>query len=317
MLGATLSEDGFAAGAFRGALFGAGTGAAINLIPKGISSSFKNSGLNPWEKGLEKKIGEDASRIFKPTYDSVNTKENKELMKKFIPGAKSAWKESNGDDRVFSIKVLENLAKDMDNMTPETTKTLTDMGKNVAEDLSRFDKTASLGSFDKWFQSNKKIFQDADSVDQAKMGASFITKAGFDSAYNHIVEPTGAFVNKALKNGFKDITKMETSAAAFSAFGAYEAYNIVDDVSNGDYMGAAKGMGMLVGGKLLYSQGVNAIHMNSFLKEKGMTWGGVGKAAGGGYFTKKLYDGVGKWTPEDALAVDKMYTNLAAKANMI
>ena len=313
--GAMLSEDGFMAGAFRGATFGALTGGAINMIPKGIESSFRNSGLNPWEKGLEKRLGEDATRIFKPTYDSVNTEENKQLMKNFIPGAKKAWKEST-DDRDFSVKVLQNLANDMDNMSPETTKTLVNIGENVADNLLAFEKTNSSKAFESWFKGNKEIFKNADFSDQLSMGSSFITKAGFDSAYHHIVEPTGAFVHKALKNGFKDITKMETSAAAFSAYGAYEAYHIVDDISNGDYAGAAAGMGMLVGGKLLYSQGVNAIHMNSFLKEKGMTWGGVAKAGGGGFFTKKLVDGVNKWTPEDTNMINTMYANLAAKNNI-
>ena len=304
--GATLSDDGLIAGAFRGALFGAAVGGGINLAPKGISAAFKNSGIKQWEVGLEKRLGEDASRIFKPTYEKANTPANKELMKQFVPGAKSAYTTTK-NDKDFSLKVTENLAKDMSKLSQNDIQFLGDLGKTTGDGIKAFSSTNSSKQFDNWFTGNKKVFDDASLGDKLSMGGSFITKAGFDSAYNHIVKPTGSFISKVKSGDFKSINKYEGSAAAFSAYGAYESVDILDKASEGDIGGMMAGMGLLVGGKLAFSQGVNLIHANAFLKEKGMTWGGVTKGASGGYFAKKFESGVKQWTPEDEVRMGNLF----------
>lgn len=304
--GAVLSDDSFVAGAFRGALFGAAVGGAINLAPKSVNSAFKNSGINPWQKGLEKDLGDDASRIFKPTYDKVNNKQNKELIKTFIPGAKAAYKTTK-DDKAFSLKVVENLSKDMKNLKQADLDILESIGKNTEDNLTAFKKTKSYNATDGWFTNNKNTFDALGTKDKFSVGSSFITKAGFDSAYSHIVEPTGSFINKVKNGKFKDIDKFEASAAAFSVYGAYEAGHILNDASDGNIAGVVGGSAMLLGGKLAYGQGVNLIHANSFLKEKGMTWSGVGQGIGGGYFTKKLANGIGKWDTDDQLFVQQLF----------
>ena len=144
-------------------------------------------------------------------------------------------------------------------------------------------------------------------VDKLNMGSAFVTKAGFDSAYNHIVKPTGSFINKVKSGDFKNINGFEGSAAAFSAYGAYESLGILGEASDGNIGGAIGGVGLLVGGKLAFSQGVNLTHANTFLKERGMTLGGVTKGASGGYFVKKFESGVKQWTPDDTTRMNSLF----------
>ena len=304
--GAVLSEDSMMSGAFRGALFGAAVGGGINKAPQIVNSVFKNSGMTQWSSGLEKRLGEDASRAFKPTYDQANTSQNKELMKKFVHGAKTAFKTSKSD-KDFSLKVTENLARDMSNLSQKDLDMLSGLGKTTGEGINNFNSTSSFKEFDSWFDGNKKVFDNASTVDKLNMGSAFVTKAGFDSAYNHIVKPTGSFINKVKSGDFKNINGFEGSAAAFSAYGAYESLGILGEASDGNIGGAIGGVGLLVGGKLAFSQGVNLIHANTFLKERGMTLGGVTKGASGGYFVKKFESGVKQWTPDDTTRMNSLF----------
>lgn len=304
--GATLSDDGVMAGAFRGAMFGALAGGGINVIPKGISSSFKTSGMKEWEKGLEKTLGEDASRIFRPTYDMVNNDTNKTLMKSFLPGAKEAHKISK-NDKDFSLNVARNLARDMNKLSQNDLDIISSLATKAEKNTSDFSATSSFRKSSDWFNSNLKNYEKLEATDKIKVSSSFLGKAGFDSAYNHIVKPTGNFINKVKEGDFKNINKYEIGAAAFSGYGAYEAGSILNSASDGDISGVIGGMGLLVGSKLAYSQGVNLIHANSFLKEKGMTWSGIGKGGAGVHFARRFEKGTREWTPEDAATIQSLF----------
>ena len=78
--------------------------------------------------------------------------------------------------------------------------------------------------------------------------------------------------------------------------------------------GALRG-GIAGAGKLAYGQGANILKVNSMLKERGMTWSGVGKAGVGGIGANKFYNGTKAWTPEDQTSIMNKFQNVAGQFN--
>ena len=288
---------GFTDGLMNGLVAGAFLGGAVNLAPKAIKSSLDSSGFTMY-KNLDK-VGDEAAKAFRPVYEDVNNKENKELLKSFKPVAKDNIKKIR-EPYVFSKDVTDGLIDTMADFEKETQDKLLNMGSKVDTIFTDFTTKNKRGvDFKNYLEDTRDKFNSMSRVDKIKNGGSFIAKAGFDSAYHHVVAPTGQFIKKATSGRLNEVTKLEGAAAAFSAYGGYEAYQMANEIADGDYSGALK-TGMVIGaGKLAFSQGVNLIHANAFLKERNMTWGGVAAASGTGYALKQYATGLSKWTADD------------------
>lgn len=305
LLGGYASDDGVIPGAFRGALFGGAVGAGVNLIPKGVSSAFKTSGMKSITSDMIDDISKTAPQAFKQSYD--NAQRHKELIKGFVPGARQAW-DQGGNAKTFSKNVIKNLAKDMKDIDVNTLKDLDAFGQQFIKDQIGFEKTSAFKTINDVFKGNVDIFNNMQSTsDKVALGSSFVAKTGFDSVYHHLVKPTGSLINKVKNKDFKGITGGEYAATAFNAFGIYEAGSMVNDVADGNYGSALVTGLMLTNGKIAFSQGANLIRTNKILKENNMTWGGVGSAVGGGVFVQRFSQGFQKWGPEDFQEAEKLF----------
>lgn len=294
-----LSEEGsFQGGLVRGALAGAGIGAATNYVPKAISSTLKKSGLNVY--GEVPELAEAASTAFRPLFDSMNTTANKDLLSSFQPTIRENVRSINKPHK-FAKDSAMDVIKKAEN--PQDLTNLQNIGKDVVDNLESFNTTNIQGiKFKNYIDSSVDSFQGLSKGDRRKTAGSFTAVLGFDSAYKHIVEPTGDFIKKTRAG--QSTSMMEKSAAAFSLFGAYEAAQVTGDISEGNWGAAAGGFAMLAGSKLAFSQGVNAIHANKFLKEKGISASDLAKTTVAGYGVKQLFTGFNKFTPEDHFEVN-------------
>lgn len=313
-LGALASDDGYGTGALRGGIAGAGVGGLAHGVPRGISAAYKGSGLTRPREGLVSEYVADAMDSFKGTYTSVNTEQNKELMKSFVPGVKKAVKTSV-DDRDFSLKMVDNLVDNVKSFSKKDMDTISNIGKNVEDDLASLSKKASTKEMGDFFENSINTFRSATTSKKVGIATAAITDAGLNSVKSHLIDPTVSMFGKIKKGNFKDIHKHEMAATAFNAWGAYEMGHAVNDIADGNYGSAAGTMVMMGAGKLAYSQGANLLKVNSMLKERGMTWGGVGKAGIGGMGANKFYNGTKAWSPEDQISVMNKFQNVSGQFN--
>lgn len=293
-----------AGGAFRSAIFGGILGAAAHKMPGMIGNQIKNSGIDVIDQKQLAKAGDLGAEIFKPFLHRVNTPENKELLKDFNPHVKNSLKHSN-DNIKFAKSLIKGMDETSDNLKPETFNKLMDLGQDVITGIDKFNASDSGKYLDNYFTNVKKQWKGMSTFNKAKNIAAFGTKMGFDSAYSHIVKPTGGFLRG-------EFTKENSAAFAFSMYGVYEAGVAVNNVQQGDYSGATKAVGMLVGGKLAYGQAANLIHLDHFLKSKNLTWGQVFKGGASGYGLNKFTSGANKFTQTENQAVAGIFSNTGA-----
>lgn len=293
-----------AIGGLRSAAFGGIMGLAAHKVPGMVASQIKKSGIDIIDSQELRNAAELGSDIFKPFLGRINTQENKELLKTFNPHVKSALKHS-GDNVKFSKTLIKGMDETSDNLKPETFTNLMNLGEEVVTGVEKFDASSSGRYLADYAENVSTQWKGLSFYSKAKNVAAFGTKMGFDSAYGHIVKPAGNF----LKGKF---TTENTAAFGFSVYGAYEAGIAVNNVQQGDYSGAAKAMGMIVGGKLLYGQAANLVHFNSFLKSKDLGWGQVAKGAASGYGLSKFTSGARKFTQDEMGAVQGVFKNTGA-----
>ena len=313
-LGALSSDDGYGTGALRGGIAGAGIGALAHGIPRGIDAAYKSSGLTKPRDGLLGEYAKDAMDSFKGTYTSVNNEQNKNLMKSFVPGVKKAVKTS-ADDRDFSLKMVDNMVDNVKSFSKKDMDTISNIGKNVEDDLHNLSKKASTKELGNFFEDSIKTFQSATTSKKVGIATAAVTDAGLNSVKSHLIEPTMNMFGKIRSGNFRDIQKHEVAATAFNSWGAYEMGGAVNDISDGNYGSAVGTLAMMGAGKLAYGQGANILKVNSMLKERGMTWSGVGKAGVGGMGANKFYNGTKAWTPEDQTSIMNKFQNVAGQFN--
>lgn len=290
-----------AAGALRSAAFGGILGVAAHRMPGIIGNQIKNSGIDVIDSAKVSEAGDLAATIFKPYLNKIKTPENKQLLSDFNPHVKSALKHS-ADNVKFSKSLIRGMDDASDNLSTESFTNLVNLSEEVMNGTEQLFNSSSGKYLDQYAENVAKQWEGMSSFSKAKNIVAFGTKMGFDSAYGHIVKPTGSF----LRGNF---TKENSAAFAFSMYGVYEAGSAVNSVQQGDYSGATKAIGMLVGGKLAYGQAANLIHLNSFIKSKNLTWSQVFKGAGSGYGLNKFAKGVGGFTPEESFATRQIFAN--------
>ena len=135
----------------------------------------------------------------------------------------------------------------------DSQKTMLNRSKEATEN---FRKSGS-GDLLRNVEHNLDTWRNIKGVEKAKVSSSLLMKSGFDSAYHHVVEPTGSFIRKISGKDSGKITGLEIAATGFSAFGAYEMFNIIDDAAEGNWSSVAGGIAMLAGSKVAFAQGVN------------------------------------------------------------
>ena len=297
----SLSDEGsFGGGLVRGAVAGAAGGAGVNLIPKMLSHNMNASGLKPYEnfQGLASQAIDD----FKPVNDYLTSPKMKEVLSDFKPIRDNNIKNIS-NPKAFAMGVDQDFIKARGRLNPDD---FTDLTKYMETATQGFDNSAEGVQFNAYLNNTRDKFFAMNKPDQAKAAGSFAATLGFNSAYKHIVEPTGDFITK-FKAG-QSTNLYEKSAAAFSAFGLYEGLGISKDVSEGNWGSAAAGLGLLVGGKALYSQGVSGFRAANFLKSKGVSVSdavNTSKVMAAGQIYRK---GVGMYTPEDHLSLATLAT---------
>ena len=299
-IGAMTSDDGALTGARRGAVFGALVGGGIHAIPRSVSKTLKTSGFKQWDNSKNKEIGDELATTFKPFYDEVNTAENKNIMKSFVPAAESAFRDSK-NDKDFALNTLMNMADTLDGMDGSSvnaiSKKLETMGESLDATMQGFDKGSASKEIRGFIDDNRKIIDGLQGKKKVGTLTSAVGKIGFDSAYHHIVEPTAQFFKRVGKG--KKPTGMQTAAFGASAFGVYESYGIMNNVSDGNYGAALGGIGMLAAGKLIFSGASNMIALDKFATKKGFTRQGRKMALIAGAGTLKFSSGVKQFGPEE------------------
>jgi len=290
-----------AAGALRSAAFGGILGAAAHRVPGLIGNQIKNSGIDVIDSAQVAEAGNLASTIFKPYLNKINTAENKQILADFNPHVKASLKHG-GDNVMFAKSLIRGMDEASDNLSADSFTNLIDLADEAMHGAEKLLESPSGKYLDKYAENVSKQWKGMSSFSKAKNIAAFGTKMGFDSAYGHIVKPTGSF----LRGNF---TKENTAAFGFSMYGVYEAGSAINSVQQGDYSGAAKAIGMLVGGKLAYGQAANLIHLNNFIKSKNLTWSQVMKGGASWYGLNKFAKGVGEFTPEQSFAAKGIFSN--------
>lgn len=307
-IGALSSDDGYGAGALRGGIAGAGIGGLAHGVPRGIEAAYKGSGLTRPREGMLSEYGKAALDAFGDTYKSVNSEQNKGLMKSFIPGVKQAAKTS-ATDREFSLNMVNSMADNVSSFSSQDIQNLANMGKNMERDFNKLHSTSVHKEMSDFFENNFETLRSASKSKKVGIATAAIVDGGLNSVKSHLIDPTISMFGKMKKGDFKGIQKHEMAATAFNALGAYEMGGAVNDIADGNYGSAAGSLALLGAGKLAYGQGANFLKANSMLKERGMTWGGLSKAAVGGVGLQKFSNGAKAWTPEDEMAVVNRFQN--------
>ena len=305
--GAFTTDDDWYQGAKRGAGAGAIVGGGINLGAKYVSGVMEKSGLQSWDHANTKNVIKDMSDSYKGTYAVMNNPANTESMKTFLPNVRKNF--FNDNDRHFAYNTAMGLTDEL-KKNPQLAKDLGTFGTNVMNDSLKFEKTGSHKVIKDFTNANYDAIQKADGIAaKANLYNAFTMKSAFDSAYDHIINPTGQLIKNTMKGDFGSITKGQVAAGAFSAYGGYEGYGALKDASNGDYSGALGAAGMLVAGKLAFAQASNMIKVDSYLKANDMTWRGVGKSGMGFIGAKRMNSGLNdisvnssKWLATDVEA---------------
>lgn len=301
--GALTNSEDRTSGALRGAVLGAGLGAATNTIPKGISNTFKKSGFYMPDRKAISEVGDHFTTDYRPFYDVVNTPENKEYAKSYMPVVKQSLKEG-GTDSDFFENFSVNMAKRAKehgangaNLGPERVMELGDAAQSSFEAFEKhMSESGGRKEIDKAIHGNMKIWKASSAGMKVGIATSAVASAGFESMMHHIAAPTGQFF-KNLKDG-KAPGWRNSFATAASALGAYEGYNVLNNTSEGNYGSAAGGMLMLGLGKVAFSQGVNAFDIGAAMKKKGLTPQGLKAAMGVGFILNKLKNGAKNMEPE-------------------
>lgn len=298
--GAIMSDDGIMSGAMRGGVFGAALGAGIHWAPRAINKTIKDSGFIEWDRANTGPLLSEAFDSFKPVYDTVNDPVMKKTMKDFVPAVTEAFS-STKTNKDFAREVQIGVIEKAGGMDKATLTSLMDIGNDVGEGITKIKGLPTYQKAMDWRDVNKEIWDKMSTGKKVGLGTSVVAKMGFDSAYHHIVEPTGKFIRKTMAG--KKPSVGQSAAAAFSLYGGYEAYHIGNDVADGNNMSALGGMGMLVAGKLVFSQAGNAIKLHKEMVKRKITPIGVAKAGVGGIGARKLALGYKDMDAADHLAV--------------
>jgi len=285
-----ITGEGFLSSGITGGITGAGLGFATNKAPKAIMNQLKRVGVKPLDNIND--IRDEALTQFQATYKTVNDDQFKESLKLFKPISERNAK-NIGDSYQFSKGVMNDFVDSFDNMTQQDLDNFMNFGKVVGNDLDNFSQSSAGTALGDWLEDSGKKFMNLSTVDQHITVANLSTKAGFDSAYSHIVEPTQRVLQGKPKEG------LDYLATAVSAYGLYEVGTMAHDISEGEWTSALGTAAWLGVGKVLYSQGVNAYKMHTALKEKGMTYSGLANSMKVGIGMKQLQAGMKQWTPED------------------
>ncbi len=286
--GAMMSDDGIMSGAMRGGVFGAALGAGIHWAPRAINKTIKDSGFIEWDRANTGPLLDDVTTSFGPAYVAMNHPTTRKTGRALGVEVSKAFFSTSGDAE-FATQVQVGLANKLGDMGEEGLKGMVGIGGTIEYGFREMDKSLNVKDARNFFTHNKEIFDNLDMGKKVGLATSVITKMGFDSAYHHIVEPTGKFIRKTMAG--KKPTMGQSAAAAFSLYGGYEAYHIGNDVADGNKLSALGGVGMLIGGKLAFSGAANAIAINKALVAKGMTPMGVAKTGIGIGGLRKLDKG--------------------------
>ena len=305
--GALTSDDGVGSGIMRGGMLGAGIGAAANLLPKAVASTYKRHNL----KSIDKSTLDSGILDIADAYSGFMNKQSESgtvLGGLFTSGAipKGAHLKNDAEFIQMATDALQgNVNKGSSKMSKKMSKVSKGLGQNPDgtdrtfadvftkefADYYRETSNAKLSGDAKLAASkdgsalantikeNLASFKNASTMGKAEIGSAVGAKAGFDSVYHHLVEPTGSLIRKVRGIDKGKITGEEYAATAFNAFGAYEIGNIMNDTADGDYGGALKSAAILGVGKLAYAQGVNLFKLNKIRKDYNIPMDFVGQKA--------------------------------------
>ena len=298
--GAMMSDDGIMSGAMRGGVFGAALGAGIHWAPRAINKTIKDSGFIEWDRANTAPLLSEGFDSFKPVYDTVNDPAMKKTMKDFVPAVTEAFS-STKNNKDFAREVQIGVIEKAGGMDKATLNSLMDIGNDVGDGITKIKGLPTYQKARDWQYANEEIWDKMSTGKKVGLGTSVVAKMGFDSAYHHIVEPTGKFIRKTMAG--KKPTMGQSAAAAFSLYGGYEAYHIGNDVADGNKLSALGCVCMLVAGKLAFSQAGNAIALHKEMVKRNITPMGVAKAGIGGIGARKLALGYRDMDAADHLAV--------------
>lgn len=269
--GAFTTDDSAGSGFLRGAALGAGVGGGINLASKGVEGNLVKNKVKDYFSA--NRLAEYQETIDKDILPGLQG------TKAFLEGQKQ---------HALNVK---NGAKDMSNLTSEEgiAKLLGDpsLMHLMAGDMSGTINSEMTGLFTK--DSVKRMQQDIIDVtnqehlkgnnwEKTKLKTAIGTKLGFDSAVSHIINPTKEAFGKIFDGKIGDVTGMEWAAVGMSAYGAYDAYNILKESSDGNWGSAAWSSTVLAGSKLAFSAGIEGWRGHKYLQTHGLTYHDLYKA---------------------------------------
>lgn len=281
-------EDIYRAG-LRGSVTGAVVGAGVNVIPKALHNQLAKTGMRKFQGSQG--IIDDMAKIWAPVFHEFDTKKGRSDPTGFF---KDTWKEAGKavgkghapGERAMTLHnmmiqgvdpALKKGDKNLDAMLKlQAFKVLTD---DAFKKTSEYQRTnPDFNQFKEWGKEQAKLFYSLGKKDRMTIGYNLLAQAGFASTYNHIVKPTGEFIENIRKGNFKGINLEQGAATAFSAYGIYETAKLVDEVSDGEWGSAAKTAAMLAGGKLAYGMGVEAVKLDAKRRAHDISYASIGKA---------------------------------------
>lgn len=307
--GAALSDDGYLSGALRGGIAGGAIGSAFNLVPRAINAAYKDAGFTRLEDGVFSQWRDDAVKAFRPTYDSVNNDANKSLMKSFGGAAKRANKESM-NNKEFAQNIVKNMSATVKDLSAEDMGKLQNIGSTMGKDMQKLHESPHHKAVDDFLEKNVKAFGELSKGKKVGVMTAAVIDGSINSVKNHLIDPVKDLGSKLKDGRFKDIRPFhEGGAVAFNAYGLYEGGHVANDIADGNYGSAAKGLAVLGGMKLAYGQGANAISGAKYMYDNNLNPFKLKNAAIAGVGMKKLDLGVKAMDEAEQMAFFNSITN--------